>query len=267
MPRGQDLTGLKFNRLTALSLVRRHGHRFWLCRCDCGNEATVATGKLKNGHTKSCGCLAAETSPKNAPPIDRVGRRYGRLVVVSNAGTTGSGSKWLCLCDCGAQHVVRAGNLDYGNVKSCGCLSRESGQAKSVLNFADRHRRNRLPPGTSAARSLYAEYRKHALHRGLLFSVTIEAFLAITQQDCFYCGIAPHRVHKAKRLNGGYRYNGVDRLDNALGYQDGNMVPCCFQCNFSKHAMPLAEFYAWVDRLARRREEAIAASALTPMSR
>lgn len=32
----------------------------WLCLCDCGNK-TIVTGKsLKNGHTKSCGCLVLE---------------------------------------------------------------------------------------------------------------------------------------------------------------------------------------------------------------
>lgn len=28
-----------------------------LCICDCGNQTTVSTGKLRSGHTKSCGCL------------------------------------------------------------------------------------------------------------------------------------------------------------------------------------------------------------------
>ena len=30
----------------------------WLCRCDCGNETTVFSGYLRNGDTKSCGCLS-----------------------------------------------------------------------------------------------------------------------------------------------------------------------------------------------------------------
>ena len=32
----------------------------WLCRCDCGNETTVFSGYLRNGDTKSCGCLSKD---------------------------------------------------------------------------------------------------------------------------------------------------------------------------------------------------------------
>lgn len=30
---------------------------YWLCKCDCGNDIVVSIGHLRNGHTKSCGCL------------------------------------------------------------------------------------------------------------------------------------------------------------------------------------------------------------------
>lgn len=33
----------------------------WLCKCKCGNEVVVLGKLLRNGHTRSCGCLAKET--------------------------------------------------------------------------------------------------------------------------------------------------------------------------------------------------------------
>ena len=33
---------------------RRH---YWICECDCGNEVIVWGTHLRNGHTKSCGCI------------------------------------------------------------------------------------------------------------------------------------------------------------------------------------------------------------------
>lgn len=33
---------------------------FWKCVCECGNITIVSADKLKNGHTKSCGCLRKE---------------------------------------------------------------------------------------------------------------------------------------------------------------------------------------------------------------
>lgn len=55
--RRQDLTGQRFNRLTAIS---PNGPGAWLCRCDCGKLSTVGTNHLTTGHTKSCGCYNRE---------------------------------------------------------------------------------------------------------------------------------------------------------------------------------------------------------------
>lgn len=54
MPYRAKLWGKRFGRLVAKK--RQTGSR-WLCRCDCGNEVSVFTGKLNSGHTQSCGCL------------------------------------------------------------------------------------------------------------------------------------------------------------------------------------------------------------------
>ena len=54
-----DLTGQRFGRLTVIKRVENNGKKvMWLCRCDCGNETTVFSGYLRNGDTKSCGCLS-----------------------------------------------------------------------------------------------------------------------------------------------------------------------------------------------------------------
>lgn len=53
-----DLTGQRFGRLTVIKFVSRINKRTkWLCKCDCGNETIVSTKCLRNGDTKSCGCL------------------------------------------------------------------------------------------------------------------------------------------------------------------------------------------------------------------
>ena len=58
----KDLTGQKFNRLTAIKYV---GNSKWLFKCDCGKEIIVRTADAKSGNTKSCGCLQKETQIKN----------------------------------------------------------------------------------------------------------------------------------------------------------------------------------------------------------
>jgi hypothetical protein len=64
----ESLHGRRFGRLTVLRLVRnlaRQGSH-WLCRCACGNLTEVAVKHLKNGHTKSCGCLSVEAVVKRS---------------------------------------------------------------------------------------------------------------------------------------------------------------------------------------------------------
>ena len=61
--RVKDLTGVKFGRLTVISLAPRpwKADSEWNCKCECGNSVRVRGGNLKNGHTTSCGhCLTIE---------------------------------------------------------------------------------------------------------------------------------------------------------------------------------------------------------------
>lgn len=63
----KDLTGKRFGRLVAVEKVgcNKHGNLRWLCRCDCGNEKIVTSGKLIQQRTRSCGCYAKEVRTKS----------------------------------------------------------------------------------------------------------------------------------------------------------------------------------------------------------
>lgn len=62
-----DLTGQRFGRLRVCEdSGYRNGRTYWKCTCDCGNTCIVSGHELKNGHTKSCGCLGRETSQARA---------------------------------------------------------------------------------------------------------------------------------------------------------------------------------------------------------
>lgn len=58
-----DLSGKKFGRLTVVGFpTHKNGdsNLYWLCECDCGNAKFVSSKRLRNGITKSCGCLNSE---------------------------------------------------------------------------------------------------------------------------------------------------------------------------------------------------------------
>lgn len=58
----QDLAGQKMHRLTFLYYVGKTDSRnaIWRVKCDCGTEFDVAAYCVKNGHTRSCGCIRIE---------------------------------------------------------------------------------------------------------------------------------------------------------------------------------------------------------------
>lgn len=70
MPKLIDLTGQRFGRLTVVSraddVFTSGGNRkvTWMCICDCGKRVVVLSANLRNGHTKSCGCISAEILQK-----------------------------------------------------------------------------------------------------------------------------------------------------------------------------------------------------------
>lgn len=57
-----DLMGMVFSRLTVIRKdgASRAAGANWICVCDCGTEISANSLKLRDGHTKSCGCLRAE---------------------------------------------------------------------------------------------------------------------------------------------------------------------------------------------------------------
>ena len=114
MRKGKDITGQKFNSLTAIRKDEKTNK--WLFKCDCGNEIWLQQSKVTGHAQTSCGC-----KKEKSKFIDRTGKRYGRLVCLSYDKEK---KKWLCLCDCG-KTCYRGTNEICANVKSCGCMKKE----------------------------------------------------------------------------------------------------------------------------------------------
>jgi hypothetical protein len=64
-------TGNKYGRLSVVNVAgkSKFGEYLWNCICECGNPCIVNGKYLRNGDTKSCGCiqkeLAAEKCKRN----------------------------------------------------------------------------------------------------------------------------------------------------------------------------------------------------------
>jgi hypothetical protein len=62
MDRAKDITGQKFNRLTAVERAGNSakGLALWLFRCECGGTKISTGAEVRRGGVKSCGCAAIE---------------------------------------------------------------------------------------------------------------------------------------------------------------------------------------------------------------
>lgn len=169
--------------------------------------------------------------------IDLTGRRYGRLLVLKRVENRADRTCWLCKCECGNSTTVTGRLLNTGHTKSCGCYRLEL---------------IRLEKGEAAFNSVYRNYADGARRRGLVFCLSKEEFRTITKQNCHYCGAEPGKgsMPPSVRRFGAYTYNGIDRVDNAKGYEMDNIVTCCQVCNFMKHARTQKDFLDHVYKIA-----------------
>jgi hypothetical protein len=151
---------------------------------------------------------------------------------------------WLCKCDCGKQKFIRIENL-YQGTKSCGC-ARNATLKTNSQNIAMRKlaiSRNDF----SYIKRLFYSYQSMSARTNKSFSLDFEKFAKIIFLNCNYCGISPSNTLCWNRND--FKYNGIDRVDSSIGYQDDNIVPCCKNCNFAKRKMTIVEFKQWLCRI------------------
>jgi hypothetical protein len=87
---------------------------------------------------------------------------------------------------------------------------------------------------------VFRQYEYKAKKRNLTLSLTLQEFEMLTGAACHWCGEWPS--------------NGIDRVDNRIGYNSRNSVPCCAECNFMKRNMLAHKFTYRAERIAKHQE-------------
>lgn len=172
------------------------------------------------------------------------GKQYGKITAIRPTTQRAHRSiVWDCICECGITLVLPESKLwdgKYGT-QSCGCSRRKA--FKYSRGFT----------------RVYAQYKASAKKRRHEFTLSKAQFMVLTQNECFYCGTEPQQISIDPRIHDPehqrqhtFRYNGIDRVDNTVGYSISNCVSCCRICNIMKNNLTLSEFYSQIKKIAER---------------
>jgi len=75
---------------------------------------------------------------------------------------------------------------------------------------------------------VYCRYKADAIKKGRTWNLTLEQVTELIQGDCRYCGRQATETDP----------NGIDRIDNRIGYEPTNVQSCCTRCNCMKCDLP-----------------------------
>lgn len=174
-----------------------------------------------------------------AIPLE-IGSVFGKLTVRGLAAPTKFSKLWRVQCCCGKYKETTAHKLINGHTTTCG----------------DPICKTTFKKGEAGLNNLYSSYKYSAKKRQLDWNLSLEDVRLVTTQNCYYCNIIPQQVifaHKNRTKEtieySKYIYNGIDRIDNSLGYLKNNIVPCCKSCNIAKRDLSQEEFMNLINQI------------------
>jgi hypothetical protein len=179
--------------------------------------------------------------------------RVGRLWVIGVASEFGSRrSLWKCVCDCRSMCVVRGDHLKQG-VKSCGCMRRRRKESPPQLSLQEALEiaatsnvlvlpKREYDDSVALWNNAVDAYERGASSRSYEWLLTKEQAIKMMKSPCHYCGDRPSLEISSRPYGKRMARNGIDRIDNTLGYSLANCVPCCATCNRCKGTLHRDEF-------------------------
>ena len=157
--------------------------------------------------------------PRKDTSKDLLGMRFGRLVAIEKTNKKmGSCVVWICRCSCGKEIETSSNRLLFGKSISCGCHKAER-RVRSIDNL------------------FLKRFKERARYCKIQWSLNDKYALFLAHSPCYYCGEMDKRRIKINDDYVDLVINGIDRVDNSIGYIYGNVVSCCRSCNTKKGAV------------------------------
>lgn len=135
-----------------------------------------------------------------------IGQVFGRLTVRAFSGRDKRhNDRWLCLCECGREPIVRGHHLRSGHTVSCGCWSRD----RSIIHGASKTRLYRIWGGfRDRCQNLHSHKYSDYGRRGIVICDEWKSSFAAFKTWAMSNGYADHLS--------------LDRINNDGNYEPGN---------------------------------------------
>jgi hypothetical protein len=137
--------------------------------------------------------------------IDLTGREFGKLKVVSFCDKKGNSTRWNCLCSCGKYTKSSTSNLIHNGVSACRSCSNKCAQKYEEIYYEFIYR-----------------IKKNAKTRGYEFNVSMEYLWELFLKQERKCVISGLPITMGNKRNE-WGTASLDRIDNNLGYIEGNV--------------------------------------------
>ena len=144
-----------------------------------------------------------------------------------------------CTC-CGYKFIHSFTHIKSGKPAICNkCRPKKVGKRRTLPNL--KAIKNRV----------LQYYKKGARQRQYVWEVEDEFVLKLMEEPCYYCGdLCSNNTVSHSQV---WPHNGIDRLNNSLGYINENIVPCCRHCNTIKMAMNYDAFIEKIKKIYNNR--------------
>ena len=87
----------------------------------------------------------------------------------------------------------------------------------------------------------FNEYKKRAQRKQIDFQLSESEYKNLIQGKCYICKKESSDIHT----------NGIDRVDNKLGYITSNVKTCCAECNYMKKDMDYEKFMGHLSKILK----------------
>ncbi len=175
------------------------------CDIDRGCFTLCAEGKA------SCEACLEKTREEDAA-------RYAKRKQVFQALQATGSSKRICVhCEADFEAYTTQRQADSVRCKKCNEAQAKEDAKRPLRGRNFKHEKYKY------MKTYYKEYISSAAKKNREISINFDTFTSLVTSPCYYCGYQKEN-----------EVNGIDRRDNAKGYEVDNCVPCCTACNMMK---------------------------------